>query len=71
MQAVTPDNVCNIIILLTVCQFHSLYFLSIPFPVFSHFFDRVFFVYTLYIPINFISVFYEVHIQVENILYYI
>jgi hypothetical protein len=26
MQAVTPDNVCNIIILLTVYQFHFLYF---------------------------------------------
>lgn len=63
MQTVTPDNVCNII--------HLTNLLSIPFPVFSHFFDRVFFVYTLYIPINFISVFYEVHIQVENILYYI
>ena len=59
MQAVAPDNVCNIIILLTVCQFHSLYF---------HIFLTAF---SLYIPTNFMSVFYEVYIQVENILYYV
>ena len=59
MQAVTPDNVYNII--------HLTNRLSIPFPVFSHFLIA----FSLYIPTNFMSVFYEVHIQVENILYYV
>ena len=59
MQTVTPDNVCNII--------HLTNRLSIPFPVFSHFLTA----FSLYIPTNFMSVFYEVHIQVENILYYV
>lgn len=68
MQTVTPDNVCNII--------HLTNRLSIPFPVFSvnsipcifTFFNRVFFVYTYKFYVCF---FYEVHIQVENILYYV
>lgn len=38
MQTVTPDNVCNII--------HLTNRLSIPFPVFSHFFTA----FSLYIP---------------------
>ena len=59
MQAVAPDNVCNII--------HFTNRLSIPFPVFSHFLTA----FSLYIPTNFMSVFYKVHIQVENILYYV
>ena len=59
MQAVAPDNVCNII--------HFTNRLSIPFPVFSHFLTA----FSLYIPTNFMSVFYEVYIQVENILYYV
>ena len=59
IQAVAPDNVCNII--------HLTNRLSIPFPVFSHFLTA----FSLYIPTNFMSVFYEVHIQVENILYYV
>ena len=67
MQTVTPDNVCNII--------HLTNRLSIPFPVFSHFLTA----FSLYIPTSFLCIylqilclfFYEVHIQVENILYYV
>lgn len=50
MQTVTPDNVCNII--------HLTNRLSIPFPVFSHFLTA----FSLYIPTNFMSVFFMKYI---------